>query len=100
LRKSFLRETSFEPVVLAIAHELSHIILDAIRHELRKQEEAVDLSAMLLGFRDFYVTGCKDTISQGNQMIIARLSYLTEEEVLYASQFMTLALKSSKYFKK
>src|SRR5450759_2923148 len=59
LRKSFLETGCFEEVVCATAHELCHIVLDAIRHPLRQQEEAVDLTAMLLGFRDFYVTGCR-----------------------------------------
>ncbi|HRY52699.1 MAG TPA: hypothetical protein P5089_02500 [Candidatus Portnoybacteria bacterium] len=92
LRKSFLGEASFEPIVVAIAHELSHIILYAFRHELCRQEEAVDLLAMLLGFRDFYVTGCKDISFQGDNIVTHRLGYLSEEEILYASQFMTFNL--------
>jgi len=41
---------SFEAFVHCIAHELCHVILDAIKHPLRKEEIAVDLAAMILGF--------------------------------------------------
>jgi len=44
---------------LRIAHELSHIVLNGISHPLREHETAVDLTAMLLGYRDIYVLGCE-----------------------------------------
>lgn len=81
-RKSFLDEATFEQVVAGTAHELSHVVLDAISHVLQREEEAVDLTAMLLGFRDFYVTGnsCVET---------TRYGYLNHEEVRYAAHYMT-----------
>lgn len=85
LRKTFIAEVGFESIVLALAHEFSHIILDSTYHPLRESEEAVDLTAMLLGFRDFYVTGSKVRTPDGGY----RLGYLTEEEVSYAAWFMT-----------
>jgi hypothetical protein len=85
LRKTFLAESGFEQVVLAIAHELSHLVLYGTGHTLRDQEEAVDLTAMLLGFRDFYVTGCR--ISSRYQVSV--VGYLTPEEVGYAAEYMT-----------
>jgi len=42
-----------------IAHELSHIVLSEIGHPLADSEEAVDLTAMLLGYRDIYVATAK-----------------------------------------
>lgn len=98
LRKSFLKDGYFEEIVCAIAHELCHILLDAIAHSLRDQEEAVDLAAMLLGFRDFYVTGCHsvqdisspDDILSGINVYQARIhSYLTREEIGHAATYMT-----------
>ncbi|MDD2657627.1 MAG: hypothetical protein PHD04_03140 [Candidatus Pacebacteria bacterium] len=98
LRKSFLETGCFEEVVCATAHELCHIVLDAIKHPLRRQEEAVDLTAMLLGFRDFYITGCRsvrDVSSQedvcaGHRIIRTRTQgYLTYEEVGHAATYMT-----------
>lgn len=44
IRKSFLETASFEAVVTAISHELSHMVLEGINHPLKKQEEAVDLT--------------------------------------------------------
>ncbi len=82
LRKTFLAEAGFESVVLAISHELSHVILDSEWHELRTKEEAVDLNAMLSGFRDFYMTGAR---TKGG----GRIGYLTQDEISYAAWFMT-----------
>lgn len=98
LRKSFLAGSCFDGVVCAIAHEFCHVILDATIHPLRLQEEAVDLTAMLLGFRDFYVTGCRsvrDASSREDILAGSRVSeirtqgYLTYEEVGYAAEYMT-----------
>jgi hypothetical protein len=98
LRKSFLQEGTFERVVCAIAHELCHVLLDGILHPLREKEEAVDLTAMLMGFRDFYVTGCnsvRDETSQEDLLAGYRvygtrvLGYLTPEEVSHAATYMT-----------
>lgn len=98
IRKSYIATSCFEEVVCAVAHELSHVILDAIKHSLRRQEEAVDLTAMLLGFRDFYVTGCRsvrdissyeDTLA-GRKVIQTRMQgYLTHEEISHAATYMT-----------
>ncbi len=82
LRRDFLASAGFESVVLAISHELSHVILESERHGLRKIEVAVDLNAMLFGFRDFYMTGAQ--MKNGE-----RIGYLTQEEISYASWFMT-----------
>jgi hypothetical protein len=90
LRKSFLHEGSFEETVIAVAHELCHILLDATGHSLRYQEEAVDLTAMLFGFRDFYVTGCRSVRSGSDESYqIREAGYLTPEEVGYAAIYMT-----------
>ncbi len=95
LRKSFLAEGSFEEVVIAIAHEFSHVVLSAVGHSLREQEEAVDLTAMLLGFRDFYLTGCRSVREQKQSSgdfrtyEIKNAGYLTFEEVSHAVTYMT-----------
>jgi hypothetical protein len=57
LRKSFLEANQFERTVMIIAHEMSHLVLEGLRHPLRTEEVAVDLTAMLLGYRDVYVEG-------------------------------------------
>jgi hypothetical protein len=103
LRKSFLNESNFEKVVMAIAHELSHVVLDAVGHGLRECEEAVDLTAMLLGYRDVYVAGSEylevrpASAWESFRLSLRRrilgvqtrafqsLGYLTPEEVRYAA---------------
>lgn len=99
LRKSFLAEAPFETAVMAIAHELSHVVLDAVRHPLRTEEEAVDLTAMLLGFRDFFVTG-RRVIREVTSPVtgssiddkvyeIGDYGYLSAEESWHAVEYMT-----------
>jgi hypothetical protein len=104
LRKSFLAVSDFESVVMAIAHELSHIVLFGIGHPLEENEIAVDLTAMLLGYRDFYVAGCHREIrpkSVGQYLArffrqwlgvdrraFQALGYLAPEEVRFAAELL------------
>lgn len=55
LCKSFLAEASFHTAVSGIAHELCHLILSSVHHPRQAEEEAVDLTAMLLGFEPYYL---------------------------------------------
>lgn len=89
IRKSFLMEATFEQVVVIIAHELCHIILSGTRHLLQQTEEAVDLTAMLLGFRDFYMTGRHQVVAY-NLVYSSHVGYLTSEEISFAATYMTL----------
>ena len=88
LNKDFLARASFEQLVVVIAHEMSHIVLNALRHPLRVEETAVDLTAMLLGFRDFYIDGCETVTTHRwfyrREVQIRRLGYLTKAEVDHA----------------
>ena len=85
LSKAFLAKASFEQVVMAIAHEMSHIVLSGLQHPLQSEETAVDLTAMLLGFRDFYIEGCETTTVKrrlyGYTTQTHYLGYLTREEI-------------------
>jgi hypothetical protein len=79
-RKSFLRKQRYDQVAITIAHELSHVVLDSIRHPLFRDERAVDLTAMLLGFRRLYLSGAHTET--------ARLGYLSEAEIRLANSFL------------
>jgi hypothetical protein len=104
IKRSFLDEDRFEQVVMAIAHELSHIVLHGINHPLRECEVAVDLTAMLLGYRDFYLDGCEYLETRPVEFwprfqheirhafnrsttprLVRSISYLKPEEVSYAA---------------
>ena len=89
VRKSFIARVSFDSYVLALAHEMCHVILDATGNPLRQIEEVVDLTAMLLGFRDFYVTGCYMFHEAVDASYEERIGYLSQEEISYAAQAMT-----------
>lgn len=110
LRRNFAVEGSFEQVVSVIAHELSHIVLDSLFHQLSKMEEAVDLTAMMLGYRDFYLTS-RHCVSLGSdtvlgnfqtlfskifgdgpkeELMISQVGYLSLEEIRYAANYMSL----------
>jgi hypothetical protein len=105
LRKSFLADNDFESVVMAIAHELAHIVLFGIGHPLEDDEIAVDLTAMLLGYQDFFLAGCHREIhpkSAGEYLsrffqrriegverrTFQTLGYLTPEEVRFAAELL------------
>jgi hypothetical protein len=105
LRKSFLAENDFESVVMAIAHELAHIVLFGIGHPLEEDEIAVDLTAMLLGYREFYLAGCHREIRPKSawehltkffrqwlegveRRTFQALGYLKPEEVRFAAEIL------------
>jgi len=113
VRKDFIAKATFEALTYAMSHECAHIVLNSVRHPLQHQEEAVDLTCMLLGYRDFYVTGCQvqheqgeeksgvrssiqDVLSRlfgtGPETATYRLGYLSREEVHYAARRMTAGL--------
>jgi hypothetical protein len=77
-RKSFLRTLAYDQVAIIIAHELSHVVLDSIRHPLFREEAAVDLTAMLLGFRRLYSSAAHTDTS--------RIGYLTQAQVHLADK--------------
>jgi len=88
IRKAFLEQSTYDQVAIAIAHELSHVVLDSIAHPLRREEKAVDLTAMLLGFRRLYKSGCHKEENLGNATRCRRLGYLTFEEVRLADRVL------------
>jgi hypothetical protein len=87
-RKSFLKRQRYDQVAIMIAHELSHVVLDSIRHPLFREEKAVDLTAMLLGFRKLYLSGAHTETSQ--------LGYLSEAEVRLANNLLETSHSDSK----
>jgi hypothetical protein len=79
-RKSFLEGQTYGQVAIVIAHELSHVVLDSIRHPLFREEKAVDLTAMLLGFRRLYLSSAHTKTGQ--------IGYLSEAEVRLANRLL------------
>lgn len=57
MRKSFVKDVSFEVFVLSIVYQLSIVLLASIDNDLRKQKEAVILAIMVLGYRDLLIKG-------------------------------------------
>jgi hypothetical protein len=91
LRRSFLDQSTYDQIAIVIAHELSHIVLSSIKHPLRECEKAVDLTAMLLGFRRLYVSGCDRTL--GNNEL--HLGYLDVREVMSAHNILAKLQKEN-----
>ncbi len=88
LRRSFLEQSPFDEVSIGIAHELSHLVLDSIKHPLRRCEKAVDLTAMMLGFRCLFGTGTYKEIQLQNHMEVRQQGYLSPEEVRQADRII------------
>jgi hypothetical protein len=91
--KSFRDTSTWAEFAIVIAHELSHVVLDSIRHPLRDEEKAVDLTAMLLGFSFLYRdaahtltrtrTGFKTYTYKDTD-----IGYLSEWEVIAAAKIL------------
>lgn len=88
IRKSFIEESTYDQAAIVIAHELSHIVLNSIGHPLRKLEKAVDLTAMLLGFRLLYKCGCYKERRFGYVTSSRKIGYLSQAEVDLASDIL------------
>ena len=88
IRRSFLEQSTYDQAAIVVAHELSHIVLDSIGHPLRREEKAVDLTAMLLGFCALYASGCYREETSQNGTSIRTLGYLSQEEVELANQIL------------
>lgn len=87
-RKSFLELSTYDQVAITMAHELSHVVLESIDHPLRRVEKAVDLTAMLLGFRLLYASGCYKEKRSHNGTAWRRIGYLSREEVQLANKIL------------
>jgi hypothetical protein len=87
-RKSFLDRSEYDEVAMAIAHELSHVVLASIRHPLWKEEKAVDLTAMILGFRLIHQSACYKERRCGRTISYRRLGYLSQDEVHLANRIL------------
>jgi hypothetical protein len=79
MRKNFLEESQFPQVAIAIAHEMCHVLLDSVGHSLHREEEAVDLTAMIRGYGQLYAEAAGIGERQRRQ-----LGYLSPDEVRYA----------------
>jgi hypothetical protein len=86
-RKSFI-EQAYDEAAVAIAHELSHVVLESIRHPMRRCEKVVDLTAMLLGFRSLYASGSHKEQHFGNTISFRSIGYLRPEEIKRANRFL------------
>ena len=85
--KSFRDKSTWDEFAIVVAHELSHVILNSIAHQLRDEEKAVDLTAMLLGFSYLYRCAAHTTRRTGlSTYQKSHLGYLSEREINTASK--------------
>jgi hypothetical protein len=89
IRKPFLQQSTYDQAAVVIAHELSHVVLDSIAHPLCREERAVDLTAMLLGFRLLYKTGCYKEQRFGNKISSLKIGYLSSEEIDFINDLLS-----------
>ncbi len=79
---------NFHAFVLAISHELSHIVLYSLNHPLKRSEVATDITAIWLGFSYFYELG--HTIYQKNGLgsSFIKTGYLSFEELIHVLDYL------------
>jgi hypothetical protein len=107
IRRSFLREAPFETVVVTIAHEISHIVISAT-HRYARHEQAVDLTAMILGYRLFFLKGSMYSPVKNSGVLgrfmeklrglmnkqsnepsdVRKVGYLSESEIEFAHEYI------------
>jgi predicted SprT family Zn-dependent metalloprotease len=90
-------------VTFAIAHEFAHVILDSNGHTHRHNEKVVDLTAMWLGYAEFFQHHRKNNVEQvspknfmqwfkyfcGVRYITKhQVGYLTDEEIEEATKII------------
>jgi hypothetical protein len=86
-RQEFV-EKAYDEATVIIAHELSHVVLESIRHPLRGCEKVVDLTAMLLGFSRLFGSACYKEQRVGNIIKVDKLGYLSRAEVQLANHIL------------
>jgi len=108
LSRDMVRTSHADVVIFAIAHELSHILLEALGSGLARFEMAIDVTAMMAGYAEYYRDG-KISLSASSHLsaewflplddivrvcdyfrrppgaaqMTQDVGYLTQEEVLY-----------------
>jgi hypothetical protein len=96
LRKAVVETWQYDTLVLGLSHELSHIVLESFQHELKRTEEAVDITAIILGFGRFYLRGCHqeeavflidaETGQPMKQVQEWQIGYLSKDEVRWVME--------------
>ena len=94
-RQEFL-EKAYDEAAVGIAHELSHVVLEFIRHPLRGCEKVVDLTAILLGFSKLFKSACYKEQRVGNTIEIHTLGYVSRTDVQLANQILAKEEQQSK----
>jgi len=88
------RETLGKPfdwIVAGFAHELAHVVLSSVNHKLHKNEKAVDLTAMILGYDKFMMKANYTTslwTGDASQQKREWLGYLTIPERQFAGAYI------------
>jgi hypothetical protein len=90
-----------QTAVTLLAHELSHVLLHALRHHNRDIEQFTDLVPLVLGFTDIVGPGRVSTVSEeiGNVVRTSTLTYgyLSDAEFSLARQLVaTLGAESQR----
>ncbi len=114
IRKSFIEDAPLEAISSGIAHEMCHIVMNALRHSLRHEEAAVDLMAMILGYRALFCRGYRyeirvETIEQAlrlskrlsrtpmiGDILESSLGYLYNDELVLAAQIIDAIFSRSR----
>lgn len=84
IKLTFYKELtdSFFVFIMAISHELSHIVLNSVAHPLKTSEEATDITAMILGYGLYYELGNTTFKEENFKRYFSKLGYLSFEEVV------------------
>jgi hypothetical protein len=84
--KSFIQTSNYDEFAIVVAHELSHVVLESIKHPLKTE----DLTAMLLGFSYLYRTAAHTIrrVTFSNRFENRQLGYLSQQEMDTAASIL------------
>lgn len=87
-----------------MAHELSHILLEALRYSKKNNEVCIDLTAMMIGFSEIIQTGRKvieeTQIADTIHTRTTTYGYLTDDQFFFALKRINYLLKRYKQRKR
>lgn len=80
----------FHLFVMVISHELAHVVLHSINHQLKNSEEATDITAINFGFSKFFELGHTVIYSNYFESGYRKTGYLSFEEMINVIETLKL----------
>lgn len=92
IRKSFIKDFSFEVLVFSIAYQLSTVLIRSIDNALTKEKEAIVLAVMVLGYSELLIR-----CNEGDKKIFATASSDLMSQTMDDGSYSWAGLNTSRH---